>query len=113
MRVSPANEEGNVFSLMNITIIGRIVAEHGKEIGRRIINGRFFPRGNCHHLVHIVEEHSVICVLYPPKGIPFVVKNHLVDGWLGKYGMSEESSNILESDDDMVGINFVYCPVTS
>jgi len=46
-------------------------------------------------IAQIVEEHSVSCVLYPPNGILFVVENHLVDGWLGKNGMSEESSDIL------------------
>jgi hypothetical protein len=81
MRVHPANEEGNVFSLTNVTIIGCIVLEHGKEIGRKIINSRFFPRGNHHHLIQIVEEHSVICVLYSFNRIIFVVENHLVDGW--------------------------------
>ena len=39
VRVRPANEEGNIFSLTNVTIIGCIVLEHGKEIGRKIQGG--------------------------------------------------------------------------
>jgi len=112
VRVRPANEEGDVFSLTDVAII-RIVLEDGKEIGGKIINGRFFPRGNRHDLVQIEEEHSIICVLYSPRGILFVVENHSVDRWLGQNGISEESSDILGSDDNTVGGDFVYRPIRS
>lgn len=61
----------------------------------------------------IVEEHSVICVLYSLNGILFVVENHLVDGWMGQNGMSEESSNILGGYDDIVSMHFVSRPIRS
>lgn len=45
VQVCPANEEGNGFSLTNGTIVGRVVLERGKEMGGKVINGRFFPGG--------------------------------------------------------------------
>ena len=113
VRVRPANEEGNVFSLSNITVMRNDVLEHGEEICGKITNSRFFPRGNSHRLVQIVEEHSIMCVFYPTNRIPFIVENHLVNGWLGKDGISEKSSDIPEGDDDIVGLELVYRPVRS
>jgi hypothetical protein len=82
MRLPPAHEKRYVFSLEN-EAIGDIVSEQGEQMGGKIMNGRFLPRWNCHRLLQIEEEVSIILVSYSIRGILFVVENNLVDGWLG------------------------------